>query len=431
MADKEGGVRVVHGDSLGTYTRQKPGLSRSLAVNVARAGARQLQAGHTVPPVVLYVVSGFARMHWGQDGQHLTEAGPGNFVVVPSDVPHQDLRAATAETLQVTLVRNARDAVTVTLDVATGHPGNVRWIDPASRGKAAAGLLRTMVSKRYWRFFTQGGDVAAQWLRLLDNGKIDGYHHVNEDGWRLTEEGHIAFVDTAGRLSTVFDQCVAFEGGMRVTGLHLLAGEGHVLCLETLPEGTEPEGPKPTRDALSFLVDRFGWDIGEHTYGLPDVVEPEYGYLSIGRYCSIAVGVTIILGNHNMRFATTYPFGTLTKQFGSILDMKDHVTRGPTTIGHDVWIGKGATIISGVTVGDGAVIAGGAMVTKDVPPYAVAAGNPARVVKYRFPDDVIRRLRHVAWWDWRRAKLLRYLPLLMSEDISRFLQAAEQDGADE
>ena len=435
-------VRVIPGDDLDSYTQQKPGMSRSAAVNFARIGARHFR-GTAAPaspaggtngidplPTVFFVLSGFARLRWGEQLDQVTDASPGQFMVVAPAVLHQEMTARTAETLQVVVVRGSREAVTITLDVHQGSRAAVRWIDPASRGRAAIEPLHAIVSKRYWRFFTQGGDTSAQWLRLLENGKIDGYTHVNESGWKLTAEGHVAFVDQTGQLSTVFDQCIAFDGGMRLTGLHLLAGEGLVLCLETLPDGTEPEVSTPTRDALRFLVDRFGWDIGEHTYGIPDVIQPEIGFLSIGKFCSIAVEVTIILGNHNMRYATTYPFGTLGKLFGSVLDeTEDHVTAGAITIGNDVWIAKGATVCSGVTIGDGAVIATRAVVTKPVPPYAVVAGNPARIVKYRFSDDVIARLRRLGWWDWRRAKLLRYLPLMMSDDVERFLDAAESDTA--
>ncbi len=160
--------------------------------------------------------------------------------------------------------------------------------------------------------------------------------------------------------------------------------------------------------------------IGAHTYGSPRVLSwDETTSLAIGRYCSIARGVTIALGGeHRSDWVTTYPFGEFWPEAAGI---EGHPrSRGDVVIGNDVWIGLDALILSGVTIGDGAVIGARAVVTKDVPPYAVVAGNPAQVVKYRFDDETIARLLAIRWWDWPEAKVREHLSALMSPDVAAF-----------
>ena len=183
------------------------------------------------------------------------------------------------------------------------------------------------------------------------------------------------------------------------------------------------------RHTLSYEIEEWGWEIGEHTYGAPGapiVIEAEYATLKIGKYCSIAREVLMILGNHRWDTVTTYPFKALKTFWPEATEATDdHATRGNIVIGHDVWIGARANIMSGVTIGTGAVIATASVVTKDVPPYAIVGGNPARVIKYRFSKEVIKRLLAVAWWDWPEDIIRERMPLLMSDDIEGFLQAFE------
>ncbi len=91
-------------------------------------------------------------------------------------------------------------------------------------------------------------------------------------------------------------------------------------------------------------------------------------------------------------------------------------------IGNDVWVGTGATILSGVTIGDGAVIAAKAVVTKNVPAYGIAAGNPARIVKTRFSQEVIEGLKEICWWDWPLEKIETEFPALLSADVDAFVK---------
>lgn len=146
--------------------------------------------------------------------------------------------------------------------------------------------------------------------------------------------------------------------------------------------------------------------------------------LQIGSFCSIAVGVKIFLGGeHRADWVTTYPFSVLWK---SAFSFSGHPkSKGDVIIGNDVWIGTEAVIMSGVTIGDGAVIAARAVVAKDVPPYAIAVGNPAKIIKKRFNDDAINRLLSVKWWNWDNNKIEQNLSLLLSSDIEIFLAKVE------
>jgi len=168
------------------------------------------------------------------------------------------------------------------------------------------------------------------------------------------------------------------------------------------------------------------YSIGRGSYGDLRVLEfGEGANLQIGAYCSFAKGVQIFLGGeHRTDWVTTYPFSALDARFRSIVGHPK--TRGDVRIGNDVWIGREAMVMSGVTIGDGAVIGARAVITRDVPPYAIAAGNPGQVVRERFSPDVIKRLLAQSWWNWSDARIAAAVPLLLSNDIEAFLQAAEQ-----
>ena len=167
------------------------------------------------------------------------------------------------------------------------------------------------------------------------------------------------------------------------------------------------------------------YSIGRWTYGTPRVLFKREGpVLSIGAFCSIADRVTIFLGGeHRPDWASTYPFSV---KWPSASGIEGYPRiRGDVVIGNDVWIGAEAMIMSGVTVGDGAVIGARALVARDVPPYAVVAGNPATVTRMRFRDDQISRLMSLKWWDWPDSKIERFIPLMSSDDLDLFLDAAE------
>ena len=165
--------------------------------------------------------------------------------------------------------------------------------------------------------------------------------------------------------------------------------------------------------------------VGDHTYGFPNVYSwGDDTKLYIGKYCSIAEGVVIVLGGeHRMDWITTFPFSTLARDWPQAKQINGHPsTKGDVVIGNDVWIGQGALILSGVTIGDGAVIGAGSVVTKDVEDYAIAAGNPAKFVKFRF-DQVTRiGLKKLSWWNWSDEEVAKNVGQLMcTPEESSFL----------
>lgn len=144
--------------------------------------------------------------------------------------------------------------------------------------------------------------------------------------------------------------------------------------------------------------------------------------LIIGKFCSIACGAKFLFtsGNHSMQSLSTYTFPIFFDEWGldvkNIRDAWDN--KGDTIIGNDVWIGYEAVILSGVTVGDGAIIGSRAVVTRDVPPYTVVGGVPARPIRKRFDDATIERLETLRWWDWDEETIRRSIPAIQAGDIA-------------
>ncbi len=148
--------------------------------------------------------------------------------------------------------------------------------------------------------------------------------------------------------------------------------------------------------------------------------------LIIGRYCAIAAKATFLMngGLHPMTGFSTYPFYALSEDWQAATpEDQSQAWRGDTNIGHDVWIGYAATFMPGVTVGNGAIIGAQSVVTKDVPPYTVVAGNPARVLYQRFPDAVVAALQDIAWWHWDAAKVTRHVAAIVGGDIEALRRA--------
>lgn len=162
--------------------------------------------------------------------------------------------------------------------------------------------------------------------------------------------------------------------------------------------------------------------VGRFTYGSPSFkLWREDESVSIGAFCSIAEEVVIFGGGeHRSDWVTTFP---LRIAFGDPLAGLDGhpANKGPTRVGNDVWIGYGATILSGVQVGDGAIIGARAVVVRDVPPYGVVAGNPGRVVRKRFSDMQIERLLALKWWDWPIEQIQARQGELCHSDVEGFL----------
>lgn len=163
--------------------------------------------------------------------------------------------------------------------------------------------------------------------------------------------------------------------------------------------------------------------VGRFTYGNPEfLLWGDSERIHIGSFCSIANEVVISGGGeHRTDWVTTFPMRIA---FGDPLAGKDGhpASKGETKIGNDVWIATRAMVLSGVNIGDGAVIGAGAVVASDVPPYAIVAGNPAKIIRYRFEPNEIKRLLELRWWEWDINKIKANTALLCSTEIEKFLE---------
>lgn len=167
---------------------------------------------------------------------------------------------------------------------------------------------------------------------------------------------------------------------------------------------------------------------GKYTYGKPQIFwANNNSKLVVGNFCSIAENVTIYLGgNHRTDWVTTYPFGHINQNIFNNFNGYGHPsTKGDIIIGNDVWIGKNVTIMSGTTIGDGAVIANNSHVVKNVEPYSLVGGNPAKLIKYRFTPEQIDQLLEIKWWNWDDVKINKFSPQLCNPDIDDFIKAAK------
>ncbi|RID92730.1 antibiotic acetyltransferase [Gemmobacter lutimaris] len=187
----------------------------------------------------------------------------------------------------------------------------------------------------------------------------------------------------------------------------------------------------PSMVHLAAVIDHPNITVGRHAYAndfdppadwavrlAPYLYPGAPERLEIGAFCQIAHGARFITAsaNHPMAGFSTYPFAvfdpaTLPLLLGQLKDLPD------TVIGPDVWIGHGALILPGARLGAGAIVGAGAVVGGEVPPYAIVAGNPARVIRYRFAADVVERLLALAWWEWPSRRIEAALPALMADDI--------------
>jgi virginiamycin A acetyltransferase len=204
--------------------------------------------------------------------------------------------------------------------------------------------------------------------------------------------------------------------------------------------------PLPGHPRVVFLkavVDRPNIVVGDFSY-YDDPVAPErfqddcvlhhYDFLGdrlvIGRYVAVASGVRFVMNgaNHAMTGFSTFPFGIFGDGWEKDFDFETIRAglKGDTVVGDDVWIGMEALVMPGVTIGPGAIVAARSVVARDVPPYAIVAGNPARVVRLRFPEAVIDELLAIAWWNWPVEKVTRNLKAIMGADLDALRRAAEE-----
>jgi acetyltransferase-like isoleucine patch superfamily enzyme len=166
--------------------------------------------------------------------------------------------------------------------------------------------------------------------------------------------------------------------------------------------------------------------VGKHTYGQHNIEIYYWGegtWLDIGNFCSISGHIQVYLGgNHRTDWATTYPFGHINQNIFDSFNGEGHPqTKGNVVIGNDVWIGTHVTIMSGVTIGDGATIANNSVITKDVEPYTVVGGNPAKFIKKRFDDETVNQLLELKWWELEDSHINQMSPYLCNSNFKEYL----------
>lgn len=148
--------------------------------------------------------------------------------------------------------------------------------------------------------------------------------------------------------------------------------------------------------------------------------------LIIGKFCSIACGVKFLFNcaNHTLKSLSTYTFPLFYEDWelekSNVASAWDN--KGDIVIGNDVWIGFEAVILAGVKIGDGAIIGTRAVVTKDVPPYSIVGGIPAKVIRKRYSPDIIEQLLSLRWWDWTKDRIKRSLPFIMAGNIENMTE---------
>ncbi len=172
------------------------------------------------------------------------------------------------------------------------------------------------------------------------------------------------------------------------------------------------------------LIDAGFLEMGRYSYYPPKIraFPGERGMARVGAFCSLAEGTQIYLGgNHRTDWVTTYGLRVVFGLPGAYEDGTP-TSKGDVVIGNDVWVASGSTILSGVTIGDGAVVGAGSVVSRDVRPYAVVVGNPAREVTRRFSDEQVEALLRIAWWDWPIEQVLEHVAVLCDDDVDGFIE---------
>ena len=179
---------------------------------------------------------------------------------------------------------------------------------------------------------------------------------------------------------------------------------------------------KPTITKPNIIVGEFSYYAGQD---FQKQVTHHYEFIGdkliIGKFCQIAAGVEFVMNgaNHQMNCASTFPFYIFEGWNEEAPKISDLPLKGDTVVGNDVWIGQNATILPGVHVGDGAIIGLNSVVSNNIPPYTIAAGNPARVIKKRFDDELIDLLLKLKWWDKTINEIQRLIPLLVCSDLEK------------
>lgn len=185
---------------------------------------------------------------------------------------------------------------------------------------------------------------------------------------------------------------------------------------------------------IKNIITRPNITVGEYTYyddvngaeKFEEHVTHHYEFLGdkliIGKFCAIAKGIEFVMNgaNHRMKSVTTYPFNIMGSGWEKCTPTLEGLPyKGDTVIENDVWIGQNVTVMPGIHIGNGAIIGANSVVTKDIPAYHIAGGNPCKIIKKRFDDELILYLQELKWWDWSPEKIFRNLEVLCSDDIEQ------------
>ena len=209
--------------------------------------------------------------------------------------------------------------------------------------------------------------------------------------------------------------------------------------------GPDPNAvfPNPSIKSVCYIknvVTRPNIEVGEYTYyddidgaeRFEERVTHHYPFIGdklvIGKFCAIGRGVEFVMNgaNHRMCSVSTYPFNIMGEGWEKCTPRLDDLPlKGDTVVGNDVWFGQNVTVMPGVHIGDGAIIAANSVVASDIPPYCVAGGNPCRIIRKRFDDELIAYLLELKWWDWPPEKIVRNLEKLCSGDLHEIREIRE------
>ena len=250
------------------------------------------------------------------------------------------------------------------------------------------------------------------------------------------------FIDSNNDKESMFDIDIINASDIQYDGAFIIVA---IISQSTVFEEKLSEKGFSANDYIHIIDDRFythddivykGCRIGKYTYGYKELLSEFPIAEKIGRYCSIN-GTARIYNNHPMECVTTSPIldyrcfmsyedycvrRKLCNEYGKHFNNHSYENsplrnNKPVVIGNDVWIGANVVILPGVNIGDGAVIAAGAVVTKDVVPYAIVGGIPAKLIKMRFVDELITVLKEVKWWNWSDEKIRQNIEMLYSPDM--------------
>lgn len=186
----------------------------------------------------------------------------------------------------------------------------------------------------------------------------------------------------------------------------------------------------------AYLSDGYPIEIGRYTYGGPKLhwKKGDFNHsLKIGSFCSIADDVSIFVGTHgrhSIDHLSSFPLNMIYGKPSKRIPSRYEVGNLSVSIGNDVWIGRGATIMAGISIGNGAVVASRAVVTKDVAPFSIVGGIPAKLIRYRFSHDIIEKIQALRWWDWSDDLIKKNLDLFNTPEFNH-LSAFDRDGSDE